>query len=179
MLNFRWKNWVVPLYLLLALLLDGTFSLNFQQIVHNTHVNASINLTMIGFVLLALDDDQNKKIIYLGLGFGLVSDWFYYGFLGYSFFLLPLTILAVQYISKAVPFTFTARLIVVLLVTFCWQVYQFILYNFFGLGQVGLLDFITSGLPFSLVLSLILTILTYALWNHLILKYPFFQVKVN
>lgn len=179
MRNFSFKNWIMPLYLALAMLLDGTISLNFERVLHSTHVHSATQLLLIGFVLLALYDDQNKKIIYLSLGFGLVSDWFYLGFWGYSLFLLPLTVIFVQSISKAVPMTFTARAVVVLLVTLVWQIYQFIIFTFFGLGQIGIKAFLTSSLPMTLVFTFALLVLTYTLWNYLIEKYPFFQVKVN
>lgn len=174
-MQIKIKNWVIPATLLFALILDGLLSFHLGALTSNISISFSVNSMLIGFVLLNLVYDQNQNHYYLAFGFGLLADWYYYGFIGVNFIVLPILTLIIQYVAKAVPATFGSRLITVLLANLFLQIYIFLVFNIFGVAQISLKEFLFTGILVSTITAFVIFSLIYNVWLNLIIDYPFYR----
>lgn len=168
-------NWVIPLSLLLAVVISGTISLYFAPLIHTKYIDAGLSLVQVGIVLLGLNAEDNKKLVWVTLVLGIIADWYYFGFLGIYAILFPATLFVAQKISRFIPRTFWAYLLITLAILLTWQIYMFGLVNLFGVASVSIETFLINSLPATLILGLVIYCLTYHLWMWLIQKYPFYQ----
>ncbi len=174
-MTIKFKYWIVPIALLFSGILDGMFSYHLSSIVNSGSLIVPVNLMLIGFVLLNLVYDDNVLHIYLAFGLGLILDLLYLGFVGANFLFLPLMTFVIRLIAKAIPTTFFDRLMTVLIVDVLWNLYQFFIFNFFGVASIGVKSLFFEGILPSVIVTIVLFSLTYNFWVNLIIKYPFYR----
>ncbi|BDR60389.1 rod shape-determining protein MreD [Lactobacillus xylocopicola] len=162
------------LYLMLAL--DASLSLVLHQFLA---LAGGINLLLpISVMLIALFDDMNQKEIWLALGAGIVSDFYFFGVLGLYTVALPGICWLLQRSARFLPEVFWARIVAVLLAVVALCIYSWLVLNITGLARVPLLELLVS-LGSTLVWSFGFATLTYKMWAWLATSYPFMVKRSN
>lgn len=164
------RRFVLAFALYVALVLDGSLSFYLHQFM--VIGNGACLILPIGVMLIALFDDTNEKEIWLALIVGIISDLYFWGFIGIYAVGLPFCCWLLQKVARFLPEVFWVKILVVLLTLAVLNIYSWLVLNIVGLINVSIRAMLAGILP-TLGWSLIFTLLSYPIWAKLAQSYPF------
>lgn len=166
------RKWVLAIGLFVAIIVDGSCSFYLHQFMNYGSFGATSIILPISVMLIGLFDDTNENEIWLAIGTGFVADIYFYGFIGIYIVFLPLCCWICQKVARFLPEIFWARLIIILLGTTIFVVYDWLILNMIGVAT-GNIHGLLMSLLVNLGWTIIFFICLYWIWGNLARDYPF------
>ncbi|MCG4281402.1 rod shape-determining protein MreD [Lacticaseibacillus saniviri] len=155
------KHWIAPVFLLVAMIVDGVISQVFAQWLLHPNYTAVPELTLLMLVMLTILLPDENWMVAIAAITGLVFDSFYTGILGINALLMPLVVYVVQQLT---PYIFRSALFIGIMDIITLTLFSsadFVMNSFLGYTDVGFTTFIAQHLGPNLLLNMILFVLVY------------------
>lgn len=169
------QKFTLAFALFVALVLNASLSFYMHQFL--TAANG-VNLLMpVGMMLIALFDDTNKNEIWLAIGAGIISDIYFFGFIGIYALVLPLVCWLLQRAARFLPEVFWSRMLAIVIGAILIDMYSWLILNLLGISRISVVKLVISLFP-TIGWSFIFALFTYRIWESLAVKHPF-MVKLD
>lgn len=173
------KQWVLAIVLYLAMVVEGILSVYLHQFMFiGKSLQASLMILPVAVTVIGFEDERNTKEFWLALAFGVIADLYFYGIIGIYAVGLPFLSAFGRWFSRIFPELFIIRLIGVCIGTSIFSIYTWAILKILTWTAAGWKDALNSVL-FTLIWTIITTILTYWLWALMARKYPFLSNSDN